>query len=92
MIVLRYFCDLSERETAATLRISIGAVKSATSRGLATLRTLAVARGGRIPDRRIAGTDMTVQLLCEVGLGGARTTGRHLQYLWGFVCRSGDGS
>lgn len=40
MIVLRYFCDLSERETEATLRISIGAVKSATSRGLATLRTL----------------------------------------------------
>ena len=35
---------------------------------------------------------MTVQLLCEVGLDGAKTTGRHLQYLWGFVCRSGDGS
>ncbi|WP_231121494.1 SigE family RNA polymerase sigma factor [Motilibacter peucedani] len=37
-IVLRYFEDLSEAQTADALQISVGAVKSATSRGLARLR------------------------------------------------------
>lgn len=37
-IVLRYFADLSEAETAATMRCSTGAVKSHTSRALARLR------------------------------------------------------
>lgn len=32
-MVLRYAFDMSEREVAATLGISAGAVKSATSRG-----------------------------------------------------------
>ena len=40
VIVLRYFCDMTEREIAESLNISPGAVKSAASRGLATLRTL----------------------------------------------------
>lgn len=38
-IVLRYYADLSEAQIAATMGISRGAVKSHTSRGMATLRT-----------------------------------------------------
>lgn len=38
-VVLRYWQDLSEAETAATLGISVGAVKSNTSRALRHLRT-----------------------------------------------------
>ena len=37
-IVCRFYLDLSEEQTADTLRIAIGTVKSATSRGLQTLR------------------------------------------------------
>ena len=40
VIVLRYYNDLSEAETAAHLGVSVGAVKSAASRGLATLRAV----------------------------------------------------
>lgn len=39
VVVLRYYQDLSEQQTADLLGISVGAVKSAASRGLATLRT-----------------------------------------------------
>lgn len=38
VIVLRYFNELSESEVAAALGISVGAVKSSCSRGLAKLR------------------------------------------------------
>ena len=38
IVVLRHCCDLSEHDVADTLGISVGAVKSASSRGLATLR------------------------------------------------------
>jgi RNA polymerase sigma-70 factor (sigma-E family) len=38
VIVLRYWLDLSEAETAAALNCSVGTVKSQASRGLATLR------------------------------------------------------
>lgn len=38
VVVLRHYVGLSERETAETLGISLGAVKSQASRGLATLR------------------------------------------------------
>jgi RNA polymerase sigma-70 factor (sigma-E family) len=38
-VVLRYYYDLSERETAATLGISVGTVKSQSSRGLEELAT-----------------------------------------------------
>jgi RNA polymerase sigma-70 factor (sigma-E family) len=37
-IVLRYYADLSEAEIAAAMRITRGAVKSHTARGMATLR------------------------------------------------------
>ena len=39
VLVLRYFEDLTEAQTADTLGTSIGTVKSQTARGLATLRT-----------------------------------------------------
>jgi RNA polymerase sigma-70 factor (sigma-E family) len=39
-VVLRHAFDLSERETAATLGISVGTVKSQTSRGIAELERL----------------------------------------------------
>ena len=38
VIVLRYWLDLSEAETAAALNCSVGTVKSQASRGLAALR------------------------------------------------------
>lgn len=38
-VVLRYFDDLTERQTAELLGISVGTVKSQTSRGLAALRS-----------------------------------------------------
>lgn len=41
VVVLRHWCDLSEKETAETLGISLGAVKSLGSRGLAALRQVA---------------------------------------------------
>jgi RNA polymerase sigma-70 factor (sigma-E family) len=39
-VVLRYYCDLSEAETAAAMGVPVGTVKSHTSRGLARLREL----------------------------------------------------
>lgn len=38
VVVLRYYCDLSEATVAHELGVSVGAVKSAASRGLARLR------------------------------------------------------
>jgi len=47
VVVLRYYSDLSEQATADALNISVGSVKSAASRGLATLRAhLATTEGG----------------------------------------------
>lgn len=40
VLVLRFFDDLSEADTAAALRCGVGTVKSQTSRGLARLREL----------------------------------------------------
>jgi RNA polymerase sigma factor (sigma-70 family) len=38
VVVLRYWMDMSEAETAAALNCSVGTVKSQASRALATLR------------------------------------------------------
>jgi RNA polymerase sigma factor (sigma-70 family) len=40
VLVLRFFDDLSEADTATALRCGVGTVKSQTSRGLAKLREL----------------------------------------------------
>jgi RNA polymerase sigma-70 factor (sigma-E family) len=49
VVVLRYYCDLSEQDTAATLGVPVGTVKSTCSRALARLRVEATsgAGGGR---------------------------------------------
>ncbi|MGH3445475.1 MAG: SigE family RNA polymerase sigma factor [Nocardioidaceae bacterium] len=39
-VVLRYYCDLSEAQTAATMGCSVGTVKSQAAKGLARLRAL----------------------------------------------------
>ena len=39
-LVLRYYLDLSEAQTAELMGVSTGAVKSHTARALATLRPL----------------------------------------------------
>jgi len=44
-VVLRYYCDASEKEVAATLGIGVGTVKSSASRGLAKLREALIAQG-----------------------------------------------
>ena len=46
VIVLRYFNDLTEAEVARQLGVSVGAVKSAASRGLAALRSRYAPVGG----------------------------------------------
>ena len=38
VVVLRYYCDLSEQDTAATLGVPVGTVKSTCSRALSRLR------------------------------------------------------
>ena len=50
VVVLRYWLDLSEAETAAALNCSVGTVKSQASRALATLRKSASLRDGDIED------------------------------------------
>jgi RNA polymerase sigma-70 factor (sigma-E family) len=47
VVVLRYYCDLSERQTADVLGVPIGTVKSTGARALARLRVEAGASAGR---------------------------------------------
>jgi RNA polymerase sigma factor (sigma-70 family) len=51
VVVLRYWLDLSEAETAAALNCSVGTVKSQASRALATLRKSAVVREQDMAER-----------------------------------------
>jgi RNA polymerase sigma-70 factor (sigma-E family) len=50
-VVLRFYCDLSEAQTAAVLGVSVGTVKSLTSRGLSRLRTAVVVPATAREDR-----------------------------------------
>jgi RNA polymerase sigma-70 factor (sigma-E family) len=52
-VVLRYFCDLSERQTADVLGVSVGTVKSSTASALRDLEGLLRGTGGE--DLRRAG-------------------------------------
>ncbi|SOD75172.1 RNA polymerase sigma-70 factor (sigma-E family) [Jatrophihabitans sp. GAS493] len=47
VVVLRYYCDLSERETAEILKMPVGTVKSACARALTQLRVTATIGEGR---------------------------------------------
>ena len=48
VVVLRYYCDLSEQETARTLGMPVGTVKSTCSRALARLRVEAGVGGASL--------------------------------------------
>ncbi len=52
MVVLRYYEDLTEAETAAVMGVSVGTVKSTTSRALSRLREDASLLTGRTDDPR----------------------------------------
>ena len=58
MVVLRYYEDLSEAETAEILGISVGTVKSTTSRALVRLRGSALLTTGRPDDPRVGLPDL----------------------------------
>ena len=49
IVVLRYYCDLSEQDTASTLGVPLGTVKSSCSRALARLRIDAPTASGGGP-------------------------------------------
>ncbi len=48
VVVLRYYCDLSEQDTATTLGIPLGTVKSSCSRALTRLRVEATSGSGGV--------------------------------------------
>lgn len=49
VVVLRYYCDQSEAETAAALGMPVGTVKSTSARALARLRVSAASAAGGGP-------------------------------------------
>jgi RNA polymerase sigma-70 factor (sigma-E family) len=51
VIVLRYFDDLTEQQTAAALKCSVGTVKSQTARAIQTLRSSPLLHTGDTEDR-----------------------------------------
>ena len=54
-IVCRFYLDLSEEQTADTMRVAVGTVKSATSRGLQTLRVTLEAERNQIHGLNLVG-------------------------------------
>jgi len=58
VLVLRYFDDLSEAQTAQMLGCSLGTVKSQTARGLARLRVTADSPAA-LPTGQAAGRSQT---------------------------------
>jgi RNA polymerase sigma-70 factor (sigma-E family) len=56
VLVLRYYADLSEAETATILGCSIGTVKSQSSRGLAVLRAALLEQRAATGEQRAGGT------------------------------------
>ncbi|SHH41742.1 RNA polymerase sigma-70 factor, sigma-E family [Jatrophihabitans endophyticus] len=48
VVVLRYYCDLSEQDTAATLGVPVGTVKSSCARALARLRVEVTSGGATV--------------------------------------------
>jgi RNA polymerase sigma-70 factor (sigma-E family) len=46
IVVMRYYCDMSEQDTARTLGIPVGTVKSSCARALARLRVEATSAAG----------------------------------------------
>jgi RNA polymerase sigma-70 factor (sigma-E family) len=50
VVVLRYWMDMSEAETAAALNCSVGTVKSQASRALATLRKATAVKEGAVKE------------------------------------------
>jgi RNA polymerase sigma factor (sigma-70 family) len=54
VIVLRYFEDLSEADTATALGMSVGSVKSQASRGLDRLRAVMAEQGDDTDERSLA--------------------------------------
>ncbi|MBO3678379.1 SigE family RNA polymerase sigma factor [Streptomyces sp. NEAU-YJ-81] len=92
-VVLRHAFDLSERETARTLGISVGTVKSQTSRGIAELeRLLGPPDGeGELPGTTEA--EQTVRTLHSGNTGHTGHTGptRHSGHM-GHAGHAGGGS
>ncbi|MER8158491.1 SigE family RNA polymerase sigma factor [Streptomyces sp. NPDC094472] len=92
-VVLRHAFDLSERETARTLGISVGTVKSQTSRGIAELeRLLGPPDGeGELPGATEA--EQTVRTLRSGNTGHTGHTGpaRHSGHM-GHAGHAGGGS
>ncbi len=59
LVVLRYYCDLSEQQAAAELGLPLGTVKSTTSRALARLRVATSSPDTASPDTATtAGTEV----------------------------------
>jgi DNA-directed RNA polymerase specialized sigma24 family protein len=52
VLVLRYFCDLTEVQTAATLGCSVGSVKKQAARALASMRASVGPAAEPEPSRR----------------------------------------